>query len=207
MVNKAIGGVKNLGEWFANLDETGKNNVIRILAIVAAMGPMVALTGKIITGIKGITTAVTAYKTAAAAGATATTALGAAMNATPVGLIATGISLLGSVIIGSLVSSALKGKDAVDELADSLDDLRSEYQDTMKALKDTADAQYKNVGAAKELIARFDELNKKVNRTAAEQSELTMYAEQINKLLGEQVYVMDSVTGSYSSAVGQLMNT
>ena len=67
VVNKLIDGVKNLGEWFANLDEAGKNNVIRILA----MSPRWSdgdFDGQSHNRHKGRYTAITAYKTAAAAG-------------------------------------------------------------------------------------------------------------------------------------------
>jgi TP901 family phage tail tape measure protein len=204
MINNAVEGVKDFGEWVRNLSDDQRENIVRILAITAALGPMVFITGKAVAAVKAVTLAVTAYRAAAAAGATATTALGAAMSATPVGAIATAIALLGSVIIGSLVASAISGKDAVDELGDSLKDLEETYAAAVKSINETADAELGNVSAAKELISTFNDLNSKVNKSAAEQEELAIYAGKINDLLGDQVYVLNETSGAYESAVGSV---
>lgn len=204
MINNAVDGVKDFGDWISKLDDDQMENLVRILAITAALGTMVLITGKMVTVVGGVVTAIKAYNTAAAAGAVATKAFGAAMSATPVGAIATAIAILGSVIIGSLVASAVSGKDAIDELNDSLEDLEDTYTSTIASINESADAELSNVAATKELITTLDKLNSQVNKTSAEEDELAIYAEQINKLFGEQVYALDETTGAYESAVGSV---
>jgi hypothetical protein len=150
---------------------------------------MVTLTGKVIIGIKGVTTAITAYKTAAAAGATATTALGAAMNATPVGLIATAIALLGSAIIGSLVASAVKGKDAVESLISTIDENRKAAEEATKAIENEAD---RTIG----LMTALENLAGKEEKTATDKATILQIVNELNEAVPELSLAYDEQADS-----------
>lgn len=195
MVNQAIGGIRDLGEWFSSLDDAGKENIIRILAIVAALGPMVTITGKAVGAVKSLTVAVTTYRSAAAAGATATTALNAAMSASPVGLLASGIALLGSVIVGSLVTNAITAADKVNELteatekaAESLNEINSEFGRSRSDVSSAADA-------ADKYITRLEELENQGLKTAEAQKEYQGTISILNELIPDLNIKLDEQTG------------
>lgn len=197
MVNNAIEGVENLGEWFSNLNEAEKENIIKILAITAAIGPMMTLTGKAAIGISALSTAVSAYRTATAAGTAATVAFTTALNITPIGLAATAIAALASVIAGSFIANMLTGKEAAEEFKDSVTAIGEEYRETMKTIQGDSENRMYDLTTAESAIAKFQELNAITEKTAGQQAELATRAEEINTLLGEQVLILDSESGSY----------
>ena len=53
-VQDACDKVKEFSEWFKNLNESQKQTIIKIAAIVAAIGPALIAFGKMSTGISGI---------------------------------------------------------------------------------------------------------------------------------------------------------
>lgn len=197
MVNNAIEGVDNLGKWFSNLKEAEKENIIKILAITAAIGPMMTLTGKAAIGVGALTTAVSAYRTATAAGTAATVAFTTALNITPIGLAATAIAALASVIAGSFIANMLTGKEAAEEFKNSVTAIGEEYSETMKTIQGDSENRMYDLTTAESAIAKFQELNAITEKTAGQQAELATRAEEINTLLGEQVLILDSESGSY----------
>lgn len=54
ITNKVLPAVKALSEWFGNLSDRQKNLIVGVLAAVAALAPMLMITGKITSGIGGL---------------------------------------------------------------------------------------------------------------------------------------------------------
>lgn len=51
---KVIPAVEKLAEWFDNLSPAGQNAVLGVLAVIAALAPMLILVGKVTTGVGGL---------------------------------------------------------------------------------------------------------------------------------------------------------
>lgn len=58
ILEEAAGKVKEFSEWFRNLDENQKKTIVTIAMVVAAIGPLLLIFGKVTTGIGGIVTGV-----------------------------------------------------------------------------------------------------------------------------------------------------
>lgn len=57
MVSELNEGIKHLSEWFGNLTEEEKKNVVKTTALIAAAGPLLSIFGKLTTGIGKTVTA------------------------------------------------------------------------------------------------------------------------------------------------------
>jgi TP901 family phage tail tape measure protein len=74
-ISKISEKVDNFSNWFKGLDDGTKNMILRIAAIVAAIGPLILVGGKILVGISGIIGAVSSISAAATAAGVSITAL------------------------------------------------------------------------------------------------------------------------------------
>lgn len=52
-----VGELRDVVDWFSQLDDTAKENIVRAAAIAAAIGPVVLVVGKATTAVKGLSTA------------------------------------------------------------------------------------------------------------------------------------------------------
>ena len=57
-ITKVVGKVKEFTQWFKNLSQSQKETIIKIAAVVAAIGPALIIFGKVATGISNIITVV-----------------------------------------------------------------------------------------------------------------------------------------------------
>lgn len=54
MIEDLIEGVKGVAEWFSNLTDEEKQNIIKMGALVAAAGPVITIVGKLASGVGGL---------------------------------------------------------------------------------------------------------------------------------------------------------
>ena len=54
MINSLIDGVRKVIEWFGGLDEGTQKTILTVLAIVAAIGPLVLIISKVIAGVSSV---------------------------------------------------------------------------------------------------------------------------------------------------------
>lgn len=87
MITSVVKKVKEFTEWFKNLNESQKQTIIKVAAVVAAIGPMLVIIGKICTGISSIINVVKMAQPVMAA-------LNAVLAANPIILIVAAIAAL-----------------------------------------------------------------------------------------------------------------
>ena len=96
--------VEKITEWanaFANLDQETQQTILKILAVVAGLGPLLLIVGKVASGISSLIGIITSLKTAFIAGGAATKVLSSAFTALsgPAGVVITVITAVISIIV------------------------------------------------------------------------------------------------------------
>lgn len=187
IMDKITEVIKGVVDWFTNLDDGTKNTIVTVGLLVAAIGPLLTIGGKVMQGISSITGALSKIGTVATG---------------PIGLVITAAAALttGILALRSAINNAyreaspftealdsMRGKN--DELAKSIDSTKSAYENSSTA----ADA---NAAAAKGLYERLQNLIEGYDGTATKQSEIQGTIEQLNKLVPGLGLSWDSVTNS-----------
>ena len=120
--------------------------------------------------------------------------LNTTMAANPAGAIAAAIGLLVSGL--TLFSmSAGESTDKVQELIDKSKELDEAYEDSIK----NGEAE---IAMLERKVSRYDELREKTAKTVAEQNELKDIAAELQDTLGDEIKVVDSLTGAYNDLSG-----
>lgn len=119
-----------------------------------------------------------------------TIALNTAMSMNPAGIIAVAVGLLAAALTGFAISAgtaesaAKELNDAIDQMHDSVESSIADNEAEMSVLKDK--------------VKRYDELRTAVSLTTAEQKELSTLAQELQGVLGDEVTVVDQLTGKYN---------
>ena len=117
-------------------------------------------------------------------------ALNTAMNMNPAGIIAVAVGLLATALTGFAISAgtaesaAKELNDAFDQMHDSVESSIADNEAEMSVLKDK--------------VKRYDELRTAVSLTSDEQKELSTLAQELQSVLGDEVTVVDQLTGKYN---------
>lgn len=117
-------------------------------------------------------------------------ALNTAMNMNPAGIIAVAVGLLATALTGFAISAgtaesaAKELNDAIDQMHDSVESSIADNEAEMSVLKDK--------------VKRYDELRTAVSLTTDEQKELSTLAQELQSVLGDEVTVVDQLTGKYN---------
>lgn len=117
-------------------------------------------------------------------------ALNTAMSMNPAGIVAAAVGLLATALTGFAIgagtaeSAAKEFNDAIDQMHDSIESSIADNEAEMSVLKDKA--------------KRYDELRTAVSLTADEQMELSTLAQELQDVLGDEVTVVDKLTGKYN---------
>lgn len=83
--------IKSACEWFTGLDERTKNVIVTVAALAAAVGPVLSIGGKVVSGVGTVLGLAPKLATAFSAVSGAVQAFGTAIAANPAGLIIAGI--------------------------------------------------------------------------------------------------------------------
>lgn len=117
-------------------------------------------------------------------------ALNTAMNMNPAGIIAVAVGFLATALTGFAISAgtaesaAKELNDAIDQMHDSVESSIADNEAEMSVLKDK--------------VKRYDELRTAVSLTSDEQKELSTLAQELQSVLGDEVTVVDQLTGKYN---------
>ena len=112
------------------------------------------------------------------------------MNMNPAGIIAVAVGLLATALTGFAISAgtaesaAKELNDAIDQMHDSVESSIADNEAEMSVLKDK--------------VKRYDELRTAVSLTSDEQKELSTLAQELQSVLGDEVTVVDQLTGKYN---------
>ena len=188
MIEKFIGKLTKLANWFSSLPKDVKRNVIQFAAFVAITGPMLILIGKLISSVRLVTTALTAAKLAMIA-------FNTVLISNPFGLLVLGIVAVTGAIIG----------------------LRSEYKRLKEAHKEwsvmTTDqaAREAFIGGVGQVVKKIKTLGDALKDTAILEKEM---GEEIGVLVGKAQEMGFTIKGdlvyqlkALSIIQGQLMGS
>ncbi|MBP1543141.1 MAG: hypothetical protein J6A16_03510, partial [Oscillospiraceae bacterium] len=134
--------------------------------------------------------------------ATAKTALlNTTMAANPAAIIATAVGLLAAALTGFALCAG-DAKDETDELADATERLHQNTEDAIER----GEAE---LSIIQKKAARYEELRNGIGLTNAEHQELISLADELQNVLGDEVSVVNGLTGEYndlSDAVDNYIN-
>ena len=195
VITPIIGKLNELIQTFGDLDEGTQKAVVQTGLFLAALGPMMKVTGGITTAVKAGITVYQTLRTVMAANTAATTAataaqtgLNAAMAANPVGLLVTAIGTL-LAVLGSFAVSAALTAESTDTLASSINEARQAYEDTRAELQESQASTLSMVDA----LARLAE---EEHKTSAEKAAMLELVEQLNEAVPSLSLAYDAQTDS-----------
>ena len=120
----------------------------------------------------------------------------AAVNANP--YVAVASVLVGLVSLFATYSATANSmSDETDNASDSLKDYTQIITDTKNAMEDKKSQTESDIQLTKTLKSEYDELRKKTNLTASEQSELDFVAKQLAETLGINTNSLKEQSGAY----------
>ena len=195
VITPIIGKLNELIQTFGDLDEGTQKAVVQTGLFLAALGPMLKVTGGITTAVEAGITVYQTLRTVMAANTAATTAataaqtgLNAAMAANPVGLLVTAIGTL-LAVLGSFAVSAALTAESTDTLASSINEARQAYEDTRAELQESQASTLSMVDA----LARLAE---EEHKTSAEKAAMLELVEQLNEAVPSLSLAYDAQTDS-----------
>lgn len=203
IITPIIQKLNSIIQSIGQLDEGTKEIITKVAVFAASFGPLLSVSGKM-TGV--VTTLITAYKslkTAQAAATAGQTALNAAMSANPAGAIAAAVGVLISVL-GSLAITSALTSESVESLSDAVDDVNQSYSDFVSQSEENVREQEAELAIVERLLPRYEELNDKVDKTAAEKQELAGIVEKINEALPGSIELIDNETALYKGSTEEI---
>ena len=181
--------IQNVTKWFSNLDEGTKETIVTIGLIVAAIGPLLVVGGKVLKGISSITGALSSIGTTAAG---------------PIGLAIAAVAALtaGILALTNSWSEAFKEAspftEALEDIAEKNESLASSIDNTKSSYENTVEASEANAAAAEYLSGKLQELISGYDGTAGSAAMIEGVIEQLNSLVPGLGLSWDSVTNSLS---------
>lgn len=96
LLREIVGGLQGVVDWLNSLDEGTKETILKVAAIVAAVGPVLLIIGKVIVAVGSLVSAIGGIISAAPAIGAALAAIGAALTG-PIGIILAIITALAAL--------------------------------------------------------------------------------------------------------------
>lgn len=189
IMEKITGVLQDFTDWFSSLDDSTQNTIVTIGLIVAAIGPLLLVLGKVMTGISNITSALSTM------GTSATGPIGLAILA--IAALVTGTLELSNALHNAwLESSPFTESLANIETANT--NLATAIANTRKAYEDTTSSTEANAAAAKGLYDHLQDLIEAYDGTDASQAEIEASVKSLNQLVPGLGLSWDKVTNSLS---------
>lgn len=187
--------IKAAVTWFTNLPEGLQNTIFGFTALVAALGPALILTGKLIASVKLITTVVTGAKLAMVA-------FNSTLAISPIGLVVVGVVAMGVAVNeltkrmktateehSKIVSIMSEEKAKRKELTDGIENLKQKVKEATATIKDEATLNEMFGGSVEELTVKAKELGFAIDGSVSKKFEsLIVIQDELNG-------VVDASTG------------
>ena len=223
-VSKAVDWIQKGVDWFSGLDDSEKEQIIKMAAIAAAAGPVLTVAGNLITaggkiyGTIGKGIEIVGGLTTAAEGASAGIGLlGGAMTALPLVGVVAGVGLaVGAVValnnavgggkdgiarlnaeMGETISSAEGARKALDNEVNSVEDMNAKHDDSIAKTEAAAKL-------AEKYANELSDLAGKTNKTATEQAKMKALVGKINAIYPELALAIDDTTGELNMSTKAL---
>lgn len=203
MVTNAAAKVQDLAEWFNSLDDSTQRMIVSIGLFTALLSPSLKITGAFADVISNVIKAYRTLKPATDAATTAQIANNAAQAASPAGALITAISGL-IAVLGAAAGATYLTSQATETLSDKINQVKEDYESATKSIEETQTASEAEVAIVEELIPRYDELNNKTDKTAAEKQELQSIVEKINSIWPDTIELLDEENWQYNQQTSAL---
>ena len=125
-IMKFVEKLQELVQWFQNLDETQKENIIRFAAIAAAIGPVIIVIGKLFTAVGSIATGFSKLGTLMTSLKTGFSALGAAIGGISAPVLA--IVAVIAVLIAAFVDLWKNNEDFRNKITAIWDEIKAKFE-------------------------------------------------------------------------------
>ena len=199
IIQKLNSIIQSIGE----LDDGTKEIITKVAVFAASFGPLLSVSGKMVSVVTAMITAYKSLKAAQAAATAGQTALNVAMSANPAGAIAAAVGVLISVL-GSLAITSALTSESVESLSDAVDSVNQSYRDFVDQSEESVREQEAELSVVERLLPRYEELNGKVDKTAAEKKELAGIVEKINEALPGSIELIDKETALYKGSTEEI---
>lgn len=199
IIQKLNSIIRSIGK----LDDGTKEIITKVAVFAASFGPLLSVSGKMVSVVTAMITAYKALKAAQAAATAGQTALNVAMSANPAGAIAAAVGVLISVL-GSLAITSALTSESVESLSDAVDGVNQSYRDFVDQSEENVREQEAELKIVERLLPRYEELNGKVDKTAAEKKELAGIVEKINEALPGSIELIDKETALYKGSTEEI---
>lgn len=132
IIKSVVETVKDFTAWFKNLNEEQQQTIIKIAAIVAAIGPVLIVIGKVVSAVGTIINVVSKLGPVISGAKTAFAALNAIMAANPIGVIIVAITALIAIFV-TLYTKCEWFRDAVNAIWEAIKNAFFAVWDGIKA--------------------------------------------------------------------------
>ena len=196
IVTNAASKVQDLAEWFNSLDDSTKRIIVGIGAFTALLSPSLKVASMFSNAIVDVINAYRVLRPATNGAMTAQIALNTAQAASPAGALVTAIGALIAIMTAAGGAMWLTSQ-STETLSDKINQLKEDYESATQSIEDTKTASEAEVDLVESMIPRYDELNKKTDKTVEEKQELKGIVEKINSLMPDTISALDEETQKY----------
>lgn len=202
--------IAKVGKWFKKLSPEMRDTIVRISSLVAGIGPLVFILGRmtskvgaVVTGIGIFTKAIGVVTTGAVAATPAIASMAGAITflTGPIGIAVVGISLL-TAGLGALYikqkNSTVQTKEqakAAEEFIDKNDEMTASIKSNLEARTESMATTEGEIVAAEELADKIFKLSEQENKSAHEKEMLAIWVAELNGLMPGLNLVIDEQTG------------
>ena len=199
IVTPIIQHINDILQSLGDLDEGTKGIITKTAVFVATLGPCLTLTGKLAGGANTLINAYHSLKAAQATAAAGQTTLNTVMKANVYTSVASAIASLVAILGSLIITNSLVGE--------SVENIAEEYDSAVESIDDSAKKQEAELKIVEKLLPKYDELNRKTNKTSAEKNELANIVEQINSILPDSIKLINAEKGAYEGVTSAIYDT
>lgn len=205
-ISNLISGIENTTKWFANLSDEQVNTILKIGALVSAIGPLLTIFGKITSvaggGIKAIgtfTQAIDVMKGTVATSSTAINGLAGIITSlsNPMTLAITAVGILTTATMAYCIQ-AEKEKNSLDGLKEKVDTQRKSWEELSKTRNESLTNSNNEIDACKNLVSELKSItdeNGKVKDGYKERAQVILT--ELNNALGTEYKLNGNIIERY----------
>lgn len=197
IMEKITSVIQDVTEWFGNLDDGTKSTIVTIGLIVAALGPLLVIGGKVLQGISSITGALSTLGTSTFG---------------PLGLV---IAAVG-VAVGAFAAWEQSLRDAyaeaspftesLNEIKAANEELATEIDNTKQKYEDQVTSSEASAAAAEALYEKLQSLMEGYDGSAEAGAQIQAVIGEINELLPDMGLQWDEATNSLNLNTEEIYN-
>lgn len=205
-ISKMIDGIENVTKWFANLSDAQVNTIVKIGALVSAIGPLLTIFGKITSvaggGIKAIgtfTQAIGVMKGTVTTSSTAINGLAGIITSlsNPMTLAISAVGVLTTATMAYCIQVE-KEKNSLDGLKEKVDTQRKSWEELSKTRNESLTNSNNEIDACKNLVSELKSItdeNGKVKDGYKERAQVILT--ELNNALGTEYKLNGNIIERY----------